>query len=157
ISELDEESIKKRLGVMDEKAEAFEVAANRLAERRPSRNEVDELMLSLFGRKDDDSKPLTRTNLTTQSSNVSGAVEQAIVTSHGSNVAPGSAYQVWNGVTHYVDYQARARQEDTRTDSAWYGRGAAIKTAAFSALLNQSIDRTFSAGLEAVIAATPVS
>jgi hypothetical protein len=40
---------------------------------------------------------------------------------------------VWgwlNAVTQYVDHEARAQSQDTRLNSAWYGKGAEIKNRA---------------------------
>lgn len=47
----------------------------------------------------------------------------------GSNLqsAQGTAWGLLNGVTEYVDHERRARSQDYRLDSAWFGAGAAIK------------------------------
>jgi phage/plasmid-like protein (TIGR03299 family) len=45
----------------------------------------------------------------------------------------GTAGTVWgwlNAVTQYVDHEARAQSQDTRLNSAWYGKGAEIKNRA---------------------------
>ena len=47
----------------------------------------------------------------------------------GSDLA-GTGGTVWgwlNAVTQYVDHEARAQSQDTRLNSAWYGKGAEIK------------------------------
>jgi phage/plasmid-like protein (TIGR03299 family) len=41
---------------------------------------------------------------------------------------------VWgllNGITEFIDHERRARSQDYRLDSAWFGQGAAIKQKAF--------------------------
>jgi phage/plasmid-like protein (TIGR03299 family) len=43
----------------------------------------------------------------------------------------GTAWGLLNGVTEFVDHERRARSQDYRLDSAWFGPGAAIKQKAF--------------------------
>ncbi|MGD7291095.1 DUF932 domain-containing protein [Ralstonia pseudosolanacearum] len=45
--------------------------------------------------------------------------------------AAGTAWGLLNSVTEFVDHHRRARSEDNRTDSAWFGAGAALKQKAF--------------------------
>ncbi len=45
--------------------------------------------------------------------------------------ANGTAWGLINGVTEYVDSHRRARNQDYRLDSAWFGQGAQIKGKAF--------------------------
>lgn len=155
---VDETDVKRRLGLLSEETDAFEERANKLAEFRPTRSQVDKLLIDLFGRPDDLTKPIARDNLTTKSSNVIGDVETCIVSSPGSNLdsSRGTAWGVLNGVTRYVDHSARARSTDNRLASAWFGRGDELKGKAMSTLLEMSLDRTaLSSGLLGdVLAAT---
>jgi hypothetical protein len=41
--------------------------------------------------------------------------------------AQGTAWGLLNAVTQYVDHERRARSQDSRIDSAWFGQGAALK------------------------------
>lgn len=41
--------------------------------------------------------------------------------------ASGTAWGLVNAITEYVDHQRRARSQDYRLDSAWFGQGAQIK------------------------------
>jgi phage/plasmid-like protein (TIGR03299 family) len=45
--------------------------------------------------------------------------------------ANGTAWGLLNAVTEYVDHQRRARNQDYRLDSAWFGQGAIVKNRAF--------------------------
>lgn len=45
--------------------------------------------------------------------------------------ANGTAWGLLNSVTEYVDHSRRARSQDYRLDSAWFGQGANIKNRAF--------------------------
>ena len=49
--------------------------------------------------------------------------------------ANGTAWGLLNGVTEYVDTHRRARNQDFRLDSAWFGVGASIKQKGFEAAL----------------------
>ena len=45
----------------------------------------------------------------------------------------GTLWGLLNGITEYVDHSRRARNQDYRLDSAWFGQGAQIKQKAFDA------------------------
>ncbi|WP_410175380.1 DUF932 domain-containing protein, partial [Plesiomonas shigelloides] len=50
-----------------------------------------------------------------------------------------TAWGLVNAVTEFVDHHRRARSQDNRLDSAWFGLGAQMKTRAMQhalALLN---------------------
>ncbi|MFA6201627.1 MAG: DUF932 domain-containing protein [Gallionella sp.] len=49
--------------------------------------------------------------------------------------ANGTAWGLVNGVTEFVDSHRRARNQDYRLDSAWFGQGAQIKQRGFEAAL----------------------
>ena len=41
--------------------------------------------------------------------------------------AKGSALGLLNSITEFVDHEQRARNNDNRLDSAWFGQGASLK------------------------------
>ena len=47
----------------------------------------------------------------------------------------GTAWGLLNAVTEYVDHERRARSNEYRMDSAWFGQGAQIKQRALEAAL----------------------
>ena len=49
--------------------------------------------------------------------------------------AKGTAYGLLNAVTQFVDHERRARSQDNRLDSAWFGQGAALKKKALDEAL----------------------
>jgi hypothetical protein len=49
--------------------------------------------------------------------------------------ANGTAWGLLNAVTEYVDHARRARSNEYRMDSAWFGQGAVIKQRALDAAL----------------------
>ena len=76
---------------------------------------------------------------------VSRAMQQVIALYSGAGMGSlltssrGTAWGLLNAVTEYVDHQRRARNQDYRLDSAWFGQGAQLKQKALNtalALLN---------------------
>ena len=49
--------------------------------------------------------------------------------------ANGTAWGLLNGITEYVDIHRRARNQDYRLDSAWFGQGAQIKQRGLAAAM----------------------
>jgi phage/plasmid-like protein (TIGR03299 family) len=49
--------------------------------------------------------------------------------------ASGTAFGLLNAVTEYCDHHRRARSDDNRTDSAWFGAGATLKQKAWDEAL----------------------
>jgi phage/plasmid-like protein (TIGR03299 family) len=49
--------------------------------------------------------------------------------------ASGTAWGLLNAVTEFVDHERRARSQEFRLDSAWFGQGAALKQRALDAAL----------------------
>ena len=49
--------------------------------------------------------------------------------------AKGTAWGLVNAVTEYADHSKRARSNDHRLDSAWFGPGAQLKQAAWTEAL----------------------
>lgn len=54
----------------------------------------------------------------------------------GLKTAKGTRWGLLNAVTQYVDHEA-GRTDNTRLDSAWFGRGTALKTRAYATLLQE--------------------
>ena len=53
----------------------------------------------------------------------------------GLEAAKGTAWGLLNAVTEYVDHERRARSNEYRVDSAWFGQGAVIKQRALDTAL----------------------
>ena len=64
---------------------------------------------------------------------------QALFDGHGRGAelgaAKGTAWGLLCAVTEFVDHERRARSQDYRLDSAWFGQGAALKQKALDAAL----------------------
>ena len=122
----DEKAVKARLGIYGETVDAFEDLVNRLAYKPISREAKIEVITKLFASYDADER------LTTASRNVMREVWVATVRSPGAGLrsAEGTAWGLVNGITNYVDFNARARSADNRLNSAWFGKGAELKAKA---------------------------
>ena len=88
-------------------AELLEPGAAKLA-----RDELEKLLKS---------KPVTRINELALGGGLIGG---------GLEGVHGTAWGWLNAVTQYVDHEARARSQDNRLNSAWFGRGADLKARA---------------------------
>lgn len=49
--------------------------------------------------------------------------------------AKGTAWGLLNAVTEFVDHERRARSQEYRLDSAWFGQGASLKQRALDQAL----------------------
>jgi len=52
--------------------------------------------------------------------------------------AQGTAWGLLNAITEFVDHERRARSQEYRLDSAWFGQGAALKQRALDAALQMA-------------------
>ena len=134
----DADAVKARLGLSEEMA-AFAEACDKLSNTQVRRVQIEQLLRGWFGQAKEKGQDVLdgETVLTTQSANVIQAVQGAIVQSPGQSLASakGTAFGVLNGVTYYIDHLARARSNDNRLASAWFGRGDNLKSQAMMDLL----------------------
>jgi phage/plasmid-like protein (TIGR03299 family) len=131
VGKVNKHEVKRRLRLLDKQVEAFEAQANRLANFRLGRAGVDRLLTEVFGRQDQKGR------LTAHSLSVIEDIKKAIDSSPGAELASasGTAWGVLNGVTRYIDFEARARSNDHRLTSAWFGRGDQLKREVMDRLL----------------------
>jgi len=119
----DAQLVKQQLGVSVSSWDVFMYRMRTLSERKVKSREAMDFFLRVFN--DPEKTPANLTN------------ERAIKAvqtlydgrGQGSELssAKGTAWGLLNSVTEFVDHQRRARSQDYRLDSAWFGQGAVLK------------------------------
>lgn len=122
----DAEAVKKRLGVAVSQWDQFMYRMKNLAERRVKDEEASRYFLKVLCRTEGQPDPLQRLMNERALKRVG---ELYAGQGHGSELqsAKGTAWGLLNAVTEYVDHERRARSQDHRLDSAWFGNGATLK------------------------------
>ena len=122
-TKFDPAAVKQELGIGLSAWDSFLVGMRAMSERRVNKFEAMSLLVDVLG---DPSVPLNdQTNqkaLQSVHALFAGAGKGSALVS-----ADGTAWGLLNAVTEYVDHERRARSQDYRLDSAWFGNGAAIK------------------------------
>lgn len=130
----DARSVKKQLGVAVSQWEEFMYRMRVLAERKVQWHEAMGFFMNVLCEVPPNSKlpevlPNERALRKVQSL-YEGRGRGATLES-----SQGTAWGLLNAVTEYVDHERRARSNEYRIDSAWFGQGAQIKQRALAAAL----------------------
>lgn len=123
----DPQLVKQELGIGLSSWERFVGNMRRLADRPIHKFEAMNLIVNVLG---DPELPLADQPNQKALQNV-----YALYSGQGMGAdlssANGTAWGLLNAVTQFVDHERRARSQDYRLDSAWFGQGAAIKGKAY--------------------------
>ena len=130
-TKFDPSQVKEALGIGFANWESFMTNLKQLSQRTVSQQEADSFIRTV----------LNEPELTEE--NVQGSkMFQTVNTLYqgkgmGSELssASGTAWGLVNAMTEYVDHHRRARNQDNRLDSAWFGQGAILKQKAFNQAL----------------------
>ena len=126
------ERVKRDLGVIQVIAD-YKSDIETLINKAITREQAVEIYVELIGKRD------TSGNLTNEKAvkRVAGEIMTSLINGPGANLetAHGTAWGALNAVTHYVDFKARAHNQDNRFSSGQFGSGAELKKSAFKALL----------------------
>jgi phage/plasmid-like protein (TIGR03299 family) len=122
-TKFDPAAVKQELGIGLNAWDSFMSSIRTLAERKVNKFEAMNFLVDVLGDRD---IPLA------EQPNQKGLQSvHALFAGNGKGsalaAADGTAWGLLNAVTEYVDHQRRARSQDYRLDSAWFGQGAAIK------------------------------
>lgn len=126
-TQFDPALVKQELGLGLSNWEAFVSNMHQLADRKVNKFEAMSYLVNILG---DSSVPL---NDQPNSKAIQSVYDLFSGQGKGSAMvsADGTAWGLLNGVTEFVDQHRRARSQDNRLDSAWFGAGAGIKQLAF--------------------------
>jgi len=122
----DPQAVKKQLGIAVSQWDAFMYRMRTLSERKIKSHESMNFFLKVMCNSDSQLDP----SLGLQNERALKTV-QALYDGkgHGADLASasGTAWGLLNAVTEFVDHERRARNQENRLDSAWFGQGAALK------------------------------
>ena len=131
-SVFDAEVVKQQLGISVSAWDEFMYRMKTLSERRVTGKEAQQFLATLFTPMHGPAagKPQERTIAKVQQMYDGGGMGADLASSKG------TAYGLLNAATEFVDHQKRARSNDHRLDSAWFGHGAALKQQALEQALS---------------------
>jgi phage/plasmid-like protein (TIGR03299 family) len=122
-TKFDPAAMKQELGLGLTAWDSFMCSIKTMAERKVNKFEAMNFLVDVLGDRD---VPLAeqpnQKALQSVHSLFAGAGKGAELAA-----ASGTVWGLLNAVTEYVDHDRRARSQDYRLDSAWFGQGAAIK------------------------------
>ena len=129
----DSVAVKRELGI-DQTFDAFMASVDRMASTRIGDKAAADTIWQLFA----EGKDMAKANeLPKQNRDKIESVWDLFKgKAHGADLptARGTVWGLLNAVTEYVDHQYRARSDENRLNSAWFGQGKAIKDRAFAML-----------------------
>ena len=133
----DAEAVKKELGIAVSQWDSFMYAMKTLSERKVKSHEAMNFFLKVMCQTDQ--HPDSHQRLVNER-----ALKrvQALYAGEGKGADLASAHDTaWglvNAVTQFVDHERRARSQDHRIDSAWFGQGAILKQRALDHALQMT-------------------
>lgn len=134
-TQFDPEAVKKELGIGVSTWETFMAEIKTMSERKLNKFEAMNYLVKVLG---DPDVPLAD-----QPNQKALQSVHALFQGQGKGselqAANGTVWGLLNGVTEYVDQHRRARSQDYRMDSAWFGQGAAIKDKAFQEAMKLAV------------------
>ena len=127
----DAQAVKRQLGVAVSQWDSFMYRMKILAERRVKSHEAMSYFLKVIC-ETGQSAPSNGSDKTPSLSNERALAKvQEIFDGRGRGAelaaAKGTAWGLLNAVTEFVDHERRARSQEYRLDSAWFGQGALLK------------------------------
>jgi phage/plasmid-like protein (TIGR03299 family) len=131
LRDFDADAVKEKMGIGREQWGAFTAMIEVLAKTKVSADIAREVMDKVFKLPDD---PETPDPKRLHASNVVSLFAQERF--RGADLAGQTAWGLLNAMTEYVDHHKRARNQNNRVDSAWFGEGANVKDATFKELVS---------------------
>lgn len=122
----DPQAVKKQLGIAVSQWDSFMYRMKTLSERKVKSHESMNFFLKVMCMSDSQFDPAVGLMNERALKKVQAMYEGQ---GQGSEMASasGTAWGLLNAVTEFVDHERRARSQEYRLDSAWFGQGAALK------------------------------
>ena len=122
----DAQAVKKQLGIAVSQWDSFMYRMKTLSERKVKSHESMNYFLKVLCQTDSHVDPAQGLMNERALKKVQALYEGQ---GHGSELvsASGTAWGLLNAVTEFVDHERRARSQEYRLDSAWFGQGANLK------------------------------
>ena len=122
----DAQAVKKQLGIAVSQWDSFMYRMKTLSERKVKSHEAMNYFLKVLCQTDSHSDPSMGLMNERALKKVQALYEGQ---GHGADLASasGTAWGLLNAVTEFVDHERKARSQDYRLDSAWFGQGASLK------------------------------
>ncbi|WP_016832102.1 DUF932 domain-containing protein [Herbaspirillum lusitanum] len=124
----DADTVKKQLDISVSSWDRFVYRMKTLSERKVNNTEAQKFIERLFNEMDSTASTVKKAN--------ERAMKKVMALYDGSgrgaelSSSKGTAFGLLNAVTEFVDHERRARNQDYRLDSAWFGTGAHLKSQA---------------------------
>ena len=122
----DAQAVKKQLGIAVSQWDSFMYRMKTLSERKVKSHESMNYFLKVLCQTDSHVDPAQGLMNERALKKVQALYEGQ---GHGAELASaaGTAWGLLNAVTEFVDHERRARSQEYRLDSAWFGQGASLK------------------------------
>lgn len=124
----DAQAVKRQLGIAVGQWDSFMYQMRILSERKVKSHEAMNFFLKVLCATDKPGQGTGKGGLTNERALQKA---QTLYDGHGRGAtkaaAQGTAWGLLCSITEYVDHERRARSQDNRLDSAWFGQGATIK------------------------------
>ena len=133
----DPQAVKKQLGIAVSQFDSFMYRMKTLSERKVKSHESMNYFLKVLCQTDHQVDPAQGLMNERALKKVQAMYEGQ---GHGSELASaeGTAWGLLNAVTEFVDHEKRARSQEYRLDSAWFGQGASLKQRALDYALQMA-------------------
>lgn len=133
ITDFDHAKVKKDLGIVANTWSSFIEAAKLIARVKLDDAKAVSILQKVYAQSDDD-RAMEADKFLEKSPTSRKVIDLFHGKALGSNLesAKGTAWGLVNSVTEYVDFRSGSRTNDSRLDSAWFGRGAQVKEAVFA-------------------------
>jgi phage/plasmid-like protein (TIGR03299 family) len=132
----DAQAVKRQLGIAVTHWDSFMYRMKTLSERKVKTHEAMNYFLKVLCQADETVDPAMQRLMNERALKRVQAIFDGSA-GKGAELASsrGTAWGLLNAVTQYVDHDRRARTQDSRMDSAWFGQGAALKQRALDQAL----------------------